>query len=87
MGTLNGFVAFASRPDSVGSTIATALEVLESQHGITGHVTWKENDIAGRFLVEPILDAISGSDVLVADITTLNFNVTFEIGYTLRGQQ
>jgi hypothetical protein len=83
MATLKGFVAFASRPESVGSTIVSALEVLGAKHGVTGLDTWKENDIAGRFLIEPILDQIENSDILVADITTLNFNVTFEIGYAI----
>ena len=45
--------------------------------------TWEENDIAGRFISEPILEGIEDGQILVADITRLNFNVVFEIGYAI----
>jgi len=45
--------------------------------------TWEENDIAGRFIIEPVLEEIENSDFLAADITRLNFNVTYEIGYAI----
>jgi nucleoside 2-deoxyribosyltransferase len=45
--------------------------------------TWEENDVAGRFIADPILAEIDAGDVLVADITRLNFNVVFEVGYAI----
>jgi nucleoside 2-deoxyribosyltransferase len=33
--------------------------------------------------VDPIIEKIQTSDVLVADITKLNFNVMYEIGYAI----
>ena len=44
---------------------------------------WVENDIAGRPLTDPIFEQINQCDVLFADVTTVNFNVTFEIGYAI----
>jgi hypothetical protein len=44
---------------------------------------WVENDIAGRPLTDPIFEKINQCDVLFADVTTVNFNVTFEIGYAI----
>jgi hypothetical protein len=44
---------------------------------------WVENDIAGRALTDPIFEHINKSDILFADVTTVNFNVTFEIGYAI----
>lgn len=44
---------------------------------------WEENDISGRPLTDPIFDNIATADMLFADITVMNFNVTFEIGYAL----
>lgn len=44
---------------------------------------WEQNDIAGRPLVAPIFEGISQNDFLIADITFLNFNVTYEIGYAI----
>jgi nucleoside 2-deoxyribosyltransferase len=41
------------------------------------------NDIAGRFIADQVLQKISDHSALVADITQLNFNVTYEIGFAL----
>lgn len=44
---------------------------------------WEENDISGRPLTDPIFEHIAAADMLFADVTIMNFNVTFEIGYAL----
>ena len=61
------------RATSLANAIGTSL----SFHG------WPETDIAGRPLVGPILDEIDKASFLVADITHLNFNVTYEIGFAI----
>ena len=78
-----GFVAYASSPDMVGQTIDGALEIYAARQGRDRFASWRENDIAGRFVVDPILDNIAASQCLVADISTLNFNVAYEIGYAI----
>jgi hypothetical protein len=45
--------------------------------------TWKHLDIAGHFIAGRVLEKIASADLLVADVTRLNFNVTFEVGYAL----
>jgi hypothetical protein len=45
--------------------------------------SWQQIDIPGRFIVEGVLQRIDEADFVVADITKLNFNVTFEIGYAI----
>jgi hypothetical protein len=59
------------------------LETLRTDRTAPSLTGWEETDIAGRFIVGPILANIEGSDVLVADISRLNFNVVFEIGYAI----
>jgi hypothetical protein len=54
-----------------------------SDGGILTIHPWEENDISGRALTDPIFEKIVGADTLIADITTMNFNVTFEIGYAI----
>lgn len=44
---------------------------------------WEANDIAGYCLVDPILAEISNAHFLLADVTRLNFNVLYEIGYAM----
>jgi hypothetical protein len=44
---------------------------------------WPFNDIAGNQLVSPILEKIDDSPFVVADITYLNLNVVYEVGFTI----
>jgi hypothetical protein len=78
---MRGFYAFPSLPTLIGQTIQTALAGLNP--AVCQITTWQENDIAGYPLVSPILASIDQSDFLAADISSLNFNVTFEIGYAI----
>lgn len=74
----NGLFAYPSNPAAVGEVIKAALGQIE-----TSISSWEENDIAGRFLLSPILTKIENGNCLFADITYLNFNVVFEIGYAI----
>src|SRR5690606_16053082 len=83
MPRFTGFVAYPSKPIDIASPIQGALTALRSDPSGPSLRSWEENDIAGRFIVTPILSQIDEADVLVADITCLNFNVIFEIGYPI----
>jgi hypothetical protein len=80
---LSGFVAYPSSPSSIGQTIIAAVGSLRSDSSAPQLIPWEENDIAGRFIVESIISEIDQGDILLADITRLNFNVIFEIGYAI----
>lgn len=82
MDKIEGFFAYASQPYQLAKLIKEAVE-LANQSGGCHYVTWEENDIAGRPLTAPIFEGLENANVLAADITTLNFNVTFEIGYAI----
>ena len=82
MRVLNAFFAYASAHREVGGAIAGAVRLLTSRRDLAIHM-WEENDISGRALTDPIFEKIGTADVLVADITTMNFNVTFEVGYAI----
>jgi hypothetical protein len=82
-----GFVAYPSSPAQIATEIAVAIDSLKDDHGLGGYVGWEENDVAGQFLVSPILEKIDGASFLVADITRLNFNVAFEVGYAIGKQK
>src|SRR5688572_28615348 len=79
----DSFVAYPSQPTELRAAVGGALSILETDFGINRFTSWEENDIAGRFLVDPILESIQAGQSLLADITKLNFNVTFEIGYAI----
>lgn len=82
MEKIEGFFAYASKPHQLKSVIREAVEAA-NKSGWCHFITWEESDIAGRPLTAPIFDGLENANVLVADITKMNFNVTFEIGYAI----
>jgi hypothetical protein len=75
------FAAFPSSAPTVANII-NAAAVNFSSTEIYIH-PWPENDVMGRPLIEPILDNIDKSDFVICDISRLNFNVIFEVGYAI----
>ena len=78
-----GFVAYSSAPEAVGETVEAALNTYAARQAKGCFASWRENDIAGRFVVDPVLENIAASQCLIADISIPNFNVTFEFGYAI----
>lgn len=78
-----GFFAYASAPASIGQTIETAVASNARTNATTVVSTWKALDVVGHFITDEVLSGIDAADFLVADISELNFNVTYEIGYAL----
>ncbi len=74
----SGFYAYASSPVEIGQTIEHAVNTANSEIN-----TWKALDILGHFISEKVLEGIDSCSFLVADISVLNFNVTYEIGYAI----
>ena len=83
MEALKGFFAYPAQPQRLGSTIETSIEVINDSDEELSIVPWKALDICGHFISEKVLEGIDYSDILFADITSLNFNVVYEIGYAI----
>lgn len=75
------FFAYPYNPPSIGQTIEAASNFAK-QRGIDIE-TWQEVDIPGQFIASEIMSKIEECDILCADVTILNFNVAFEIGYAI----
>jgi len=82
MQKLHGFVAYPSTPYQLASEITEAISSVNHRGGNT-FIGWEENDISGRPLTNPIFQNIQSANLLIADVTKLNFNVTYEIGYAI----
>jgi hypothetical protein len=78
-----GFVAYSAEPAEIGHSIDAGVRAHNQRFGPDNLRSWRENDIAGRFLSEPILDHIRESKCLIADVSISNFNVAYEIGYAI----
>jgi hypothetical protein len=81
---LVAFVAYSSRDEAVGDMI---LEGARHANAVPKQPVrfepWVFNDIAGQTLISPILEKISESPFVIADITHLNLNVVYEIGFAV----
>jgi hypothetical protein len=80
---LSAFVAYPSNPPEIASGIRASIEKSRLRKPSLRLKSWEANDIPGRCLVDPILSQIESTSFLVADITRLNFNVVYEIGYAI----
>jgi len=75
------FFAYPSNPSVIGQTIETA---------ITKSIdikSWKALDVYGHFIAEEVVAGINSCNTFVADISVLNFNVTYEIGFAIGKQK
>ena len=81
---LIAFVAYSSRDDAIGQLI---LEAVRHANAIPTQPVrfepWVFNDIPGQALISPILEKITESPFVIADITYLNLNVVYEIGFAI----
>lgn len=80
---MKAFFAYPSAPRQVSENIHAAKARVEGADRSKKIHLWEENDISGRPLTDPIFNGIAESDVFIADVSAINFNVTFEIGYAV----
>ena len=78
------FVAYTGRDSAVAETIRSGVAKANRMLGKTlRYDPWIFNDIAGQPLISPIIEGIDASKFVVADVTYLNPNVVYEIGYAI----
>lgn len=77
------FVAYPSADRQVPALIREAIQLTAAKTQDVQFEPWEFNDIAGGPLVSPIIEKIEESLFIVADITYLNLNVVYEIGYAI----
>ena len=78
------FVAYTGRDPAVAETIRNGVAKANRMLGKTlRYDPWIFNDIAGQPLISPIIEGIEASKFVVADITYLNPNVVYEVGYAI----
>ena len=76
---INGFYAYASNPTEIGQVIEAAVNGIRRSSGVLNVETWKALDVVGHFISDEVVLGIDRSNFLLADISVLNFNVTYEI--------
>lgn len=76
------FFLYSSKPEQIAFTIEAAADKL-GRSGDLAVTTWKDLPIAGKVIFCEICKGMRRSVTVVADVTTLNFNLLFEIGYAI----
>lgn len=77
------FFAYGSSPAHISEVVETAATKLNRIRPEVDWSTWRELPIAGQIVFCEICKRVRQSAIVIADVTTLNFNVLFEIGYAL----
>jgi hypothetical protein len=74
---------YPSEPATIAATIESAAEKLNLANPGPRWDTWKQFQTTGQIIFCSICKAMRFSELVVADVTTLNFNLLFEIGFAL----
>lgn len=77
------FVAYSSRDKNLTETIKNGIAKASARVSNIRFDPWEFNDIAGTPLISPIIEKIDNSSFIIADISYLNLNVVYEIGYAI----
>jgi len=77
------FFIYPSEPAEIANAIEASVSKLRVQRPGANPRTWRHLDIPGQIVFCEVCQAIHSASTIVADVTTLNFNVLFEIGFAI----
>jgi hypothetical protein len=80
--TKSCFVAYPSKPVNLAYTIEEAIEKINQGQTVLMN-SWKASAVGGRFIITAICEAIDNNSLFMCDLTALNHNVLFELGYAI----
>lgn len=83
MEKLKGFYAYGSKPTHCGEFIEEAIKEINAASNEVTIKSWKQMNAMGELLISEILKEIQNADFFCADITDLNENVLFELGFAI----
>jgi len=76
------FVAYPSYPPALGETIEEFINIINAGKTVNAE-SWKRTKIGGKFIITAICNAIDDCEIFICDLTFLNKNVLFELGYAI----
>ena len=77
------FVAYPARDQALAAGIMDAVRKANALPLPIRYEPWAFNDVAGSPIISPVLGKIDEAPYVVADISYLNLNVVYEIGFTI----
>ncbi len=76
------FFAYPSKPESHSEAIEAAIKDIDRSK-VVHAIGWKTASVAGKFIINTICQKIEKCDVFICDLTYLNHNVLFELGFAI----
>lgn len=80
------FYAYSCYKEDLLEDIRLAVKQINESKNIE-ITTWEDLAIGGKYIIKGILDAIDRCDLFICDLTYLNFNVLYELGYAISKQK
>jgi hypothetical protein len=74
---------YPAEPQGIAQTIEAAVAQMRKTTGPQNWRTWRDFQTAGQLIFCSICKNMRFADCVVADVTTLNFNLLFEIGFAV----
>ncbi len=82
-GLREAFFIYPSSPVHLARTIAKAVKQLQEHSSEESWLSWEKLNVGGQIIFCEICKSIRTSKFVVANITLMNFNVLFELGYAI----
>src|SRR5437879_597237 len=76
------FMGYPSKPELTREALFEGGREITSTGEITVR-TWEDLRVGGRVIIRQILEAINDATLCAFDVSTLNPNVLFELGYAI----
>lgn len=76
------FYAYSSRPPHVGESIEEAI-VKINQGQVAEFSSWRKLNTSGTMMISRITQEIDRAEIFAADLSSINPNVLFELGYAI----
>ena len=77
-----GFFAYPSEPVSHSEIIEDAIKQINGGQ-VVDAISWKSTSVSGKFIMVEICRQIDNCEMFLCDLTNLNHNVLFELGYAV----
>jgi hypothetical protein len=84
--TKTAFFAYPGQPQFIGNTIHDMIPMVRSANDLL-ITPWPKLNIIGLKLDNLIRERVASADLILADVTYPNFNVYYEIGYSVGRQK
>ncbi len=78
-----GFYAYPSQYPPVVYPIQNAIHHINSSGYDIRVKDWQSMSVGGKFILDEVCAEIDDSDVFICDLTHINMNVLFELGYAI----